>query len=801
METLWQDLRYGIRMLAKKPGFMAVALLTLALGVGANTAIFTVVNAVLLRPLPYKNPQRLVKIWESNPKRGFDQFSVAPPNFVDWRAQNHVFEQMAAMLGGDYNLTGVGAPERVSAADVSADLFSLLGIEPECGRAFLPSEDQPGSPLVVIASHGLWERRLGADPNAIGRTLTLDGKPYTLVGIMPAGLKYPSDETELWTPLVFDQRALSGRGAHWVSVIARLKPAVSLEKAQSEMSAIASRLEKQYPDTNAGWEVFLVPLEKEIVGDIRPALLLLMAAVGLVLLIACANVANLLMARGSERQHEIAIRAALGAGRGRLLRQLLTESLLLSLLGSALGLLLAGWGTSILLGFNAGVIPRASEISMDAFVLAFTLGTAVVTTVLFGLLPAFQSSSLDLNAALKEGTRNPSGGRLNLRSLLVVSEVALALLLLASGGLLMRSFVRLMHVNAGFRPEGVLTVRVQLPQAEYPKKENSEAFYQELLSRIWSLPGVESAGGISFLPLSGGRYSLTFTTEGLPPAPGAAPMSAQYRVATPDYFRTMGISLVRGRVFTEQDRAGAPPVAIINQAMARQFWPNTDPIGQRIVIDDRTQSPREIVGVVGDVRQWLPMSALPEMYVSQLQVGWDSLALVVRSQLAPSSLVAAVSAQVHALDKDLPVYRVAGMEEVVAHSVGDRKFSAYLLAIFALLAVVLAAVGIYGVMSHTVALRTREIGIRMALGAEPQDVLARVLGQGMLLVVGGLCIGLAAAFALTHFMASMLFGVTPTDPATFAGVAILLALVALLACYIPARRATRVDPMVALRYE
>jgi putative ABC transport system permease protein len=801
MHTLAQDLRYGLRMLMKSPGFMAVALLTLALGVGANTAIFTVVNAVLLRPLPYKNPQGLVQVWESNPKRGFPQFSVAPPNFVDWRAQNHVFEQMAAMAGGDYNLTGVGAPERVLAADVSADLFSLLGVEPERGRAFLPGEDQPGSPLVVIVSHGLWERRLGADPNAIGRTLTLDGKPYTLVGIMPAGLKYPSDETELWTPLVFDQRALSGRGAHWVSVIARLKPAVSFEKGQSEMSAIASRLEKQYPDTNAGWEVFLVPLEKQIVGDIQPALLLLMGAVGLVLLIACANVANLLMARGSERQREIAIRAALGAGRGRLLRQLLTESLLLSLLGSALGLLFAGWGTSILLRLNAGVLPRAGEISMDAFVLAFTLGTAVVTTVLFGLLPAFQSSSLDLNAALKEGTRNPSGGRLNLRSLLVVSEVALALLLLIGGGLLMRSFVRLMHVNAGFRPEAVLTVRVQLPEAEYPKKENSEAFYRELLSRIRSLPGVESAGGISFLPLSGGRYSLTFTTEGLPPAPGAEPTSAQYRVATPDYFRTMGISLVRGRVFTEQDRAGAPPVAVINQAMARQFWPNTDPIGQRIFIDDRTQSPREIVGVVGDVRQWLSMSALPEMYVSQLQVGWSSLALVIRSQLVPSSLVAAVSDQVHALNKNLPVYRIAAMEEIVARSVGDRKFSAYLLAIFALLAVVLAAVGIYGVMSHTVALRTREIGIRMALGAEPRDVLAGVLGQGMLLALGGLSIGLAAAFALTHFMASMLFGVTPTDPATFAGVAILLALVALAACYIPARRAMRVDPLVALRYE
>jgi putative ABC transport system permease protein len=802
ISNLWQDARYGARMLRKNAGFTMVIVLTLALGIGANTAIFSVVSAVLLQPLPYKDSGRLVQVWEKNPKRGFPQFSVSPPDFLDWKEQNHSFEQMAAIVGGDYTLTGVGEPSRLHGVDVSTNLFSLLETQVQLGRDFLPGEDKPGAAPVVIISNELWQGRLGGDPNVLGKTLILDSKPCTIVGVMPPGFHYPDEDVELWTPLILDERALAGRGAHWISVVARRKSNVSLEQAQAEMDTIASRLEQQYPQSNNGWGVTLVPLRTELVGDIEPSLLLLMGAVGLVLLIACANVANLLMARASGRTREMAIRAAMGAGRARILRQLLTESLLLAFAGSALGLLLAGWGTDFLLRLDVGGIPRQSEVGVHAPVLWFAAGIAFLTAILFGLLPALHSSSLDLNTCLKEGLPDRGRGGSRLRRLLVVSEMAFAVLLLVGAGLLVRSFTRLLEVHPGFQPANVLTLRLDLPDAKYPKKEDSEAFYKGLMSRLSSLPGVESAAAVSFLPLSGANYNLQFFSEGRPPASNERPTSAEYRVISPDYFRTMGIPLLRGRAITDADAQDSPLVAVINEAMARQFWPNTDPIGQRIIITDRVPGAREIVGVVGDVKHYgLAIPAKPEMYVPEYQKGWGELSVVVRGKLPPSALASAASGAVHALDKDLPVFAVRSMDEIIVRSVGDQRFAAYLFGLFAVLALVLAAVGIYGVMSHAVALGTHEIGIRMALGAQPGDVLGMVLRHGLKITLAGIGIGLAAALALTRVLASQLFAVTPTDPLTFLGVSLLLTGVALLACYLPARRATRVDPLIALRYE
>jgi putative ABC transport system permease protein len=802
MSNLWQDARYGVRMLRKNAGFTVVIVLTLALGIGANTAIFSVVNAVLLQPLPYKDSGQLVQVWEKNPKKGFPQFSVSPANFMDWKEQSHSFAQMAAIQGGDYTLTGIGEPSRLHGVDVSTNLFSLLETQVQLGRDFLPGEDKPGAIPVVIISNELWQGRLGGDPNVLGTILTLDAQPCTIVGVMPPGFHFPNQNVELWTPLVLDERALAARGAHWLAAVARLKPGVSIVQAQAEMDTIASRLEKQYPDNDNGWGITLVPLRTEVIGHIEPSLLLLMGAVGLVLLIACANVANLLMARASGRMREMAIRAALGAGRARILRQLLTESLLLAFVGSALGLLLAGWGTDFLLRLDIGGIPRQSEVGIHAPVLWFSAGAAFLAAILFGLLPALHSSVLDLNICLKEGLPDRGRGGSRLRRLLVVSEMALAVLLLVGAGLLVRSFARLLEVHPGFQPANLLTLRLDLPDAKYSKKEDSEAFYRELLGRVRNLPGVESAAAVSRLPLNGANYNLEFFPEGRPPAPNERFMSAEFRVASPDYFRTMGIALLRGRAFTDADAQDAPLVAVINEAMARQFWPNADPIGQRIIITDRVPGAREIVGVVGDVKHYgLAIPAKPEMYVPEDQKGWGELFVVVRGKLPSSALASAVSGEVHALDKDLPVFAVRSMDEIVVRSVGDQRFAAYLFALFAALALILAAVGIYGVMSHAVALGTHEIGIRMALGAQPGDVLGMVLRQGLKITLTGVGIGVAAALALTRLLASQLFGVTPTDPLTFLGVSVLLTGVALLACYLPARRATCVDPLIALRYE
>jgi putative ABC transport system permease protein len=801
MGALIQDLKFSVRMLAKNPGFTAVAVLTLALGIGANTAIFSVVNAVLLRPLPYKDPGRLVQIWETNPQRGFPEFPASPPNFFDWRDQNRSLSQIAAIQYDDYNLTGAGAPMRVVGIDVSPNIFALLGTKPELGRVFTETEDNPNNPQVAIIGHSLWQTRFGSDPNTIGRPIVLDAKSYTVVGVMPASFRFPDDGTQLWTPLILPEDAKTARGAHWLSVVARLKPGVSFDQAQAEMQTIAGRLEHQYPRSNSGWSVFLRPLRKEMIGNIQTALLVLLGAVGLVLLIACSNVANLQLARTSARRREMAIRAALGAGRRRIVRQLITESLLLAVVGSAFGLLLAWWGTAALLKLDTEGIPRQSEIGIDGSVLLFTAAVAFITSLLFGLVPAMQFTSLDLTATLKEGTGSRGSASGRFRQILVVSEVALAMVLLIGGGLLVRSFTRLLNVSPGFNPENVLTFRVQLPDAKYPKKEDNQAFFRELLARVQSLPGVDSSGATSILPLTNGGTNFRFYPEGQTAETGT-PTSAQYRVVSPDYFRAMDVPLLRGRVFTAADTNDSQPVAVVNQAMARRYWPNTNPIGQRIVITDRPPTAREIVGITGDVREaGLDQAAEPEMYVSLFQKGSGSVSLVVRSKTAPLSFTSAVTEQVHSLDKDLPVQGVLSMEEVVGTSVGSRRFSTYLFTLFSLLALVLATVGIYGVMSYTVAQGTRDIGIRMAIGARPSDVLKLVLGAGMRQVLLGASIGIVGAIFLTRFVASLLYGVTAHDPVTFVAVVILLAGVAPAACYFPARRAMRVDPMIALRYE
>jgi putative ABC transport system permease protein len=666
--------------------------------------------------------------------------------------------------------------------DVSPNIFALLGAKPELGRVFTETEDNPNNPRVAIIGHSLWQTPFGSDPNIIGRSIVLDAKSYTVVGVMPASFRYPETDTQIWTPLILPEDSKTARGAHWLSVVARLKPGVSFDQAQAEMQTIAGRLQTQYPNSNKDWSIFLRPLHKEVIGNIQTALLVLLGAVGLVLLIACSNVANLQLARTSARRREMAIRAALGAGRRRIVRQLITESLLLAAVGSALGLLLAWWGTAALLKLDPGGIPRQTEIGIDGPVLLFTAALAFITSLLFGLVPAMQSASLDLTSTLKEGTGSRGSAAGRFRQILVVSEVALAMILLVGGGLLVRSFTSLLNVSPGFNPENVLTFGVQLPDAKYPKKENNQAFFRELLARVEALPGVDSAGTTLSLPLTNSASNLTFRLDGQTQDPGTKPSSAQYNVVSPDYFHTMDVPLLRGRVFTATDTNDSQPVLIINQAMARLFWPNTDPIGLRIVISDRQPAAREIVGIIGDIHQTaLDKAAKPEMYVNLFQKGAGSASVVVRSKTPPLSLTSAVTEQIHSLDKDLPIQGVLSMEEVVGISVGSRRFSTYLFTLFSVLALVLATVGIYGVMSYTVAQGTREIGIRMAIGARPLDVMKLVLGAGMRQVLLGAGIGLAGALLLTRFLATLLFGVTVYDPVTFAAVLMVLGGVALAA--------------------
>jgi putative ABC transport system permease protein len=807
MADILQDLRYGLRMLWKNPGFTSVAVLALALGIGANSAIFSVVNTVLLQPLPYKSPAELIMLWENATHLGFPKNTPSPANFLDWARQSTVFTGMAAMAPKNFNLTGEGEPERLDGRRVSADLFDLLGVQPRLGRGFLPEEDKPGT-HVVILSDGLWQRRFGSDPQIIGRALNLNGESYSVVGVMPPGVELPGFDNwkdQLWVPIAFPGVEAQARGNHYLEVIARMKPGITLKQARAEMDTIAARLSQQYPEENLRIGTVVNPLHEEIVGDIRPALLVLLGAVGFVLLIACANVANLLLARAAVRQKEIALRLALGASRSRLTRQFLTESVLLALLGASVGLMFAFAGLRILKTFIPDTISQAGSIGLDATALAFTALVAVVTGLIFGLAPAAQASNFSLNETLKEGGRDAGGGGkgVRLRGLLVIAEIAVSFVLLIGAGLLINSFIHLRNLDPGFRADHLLTAKIDLPELKYPDKEHRIPFLDEVLRRVNALPGVQSAAIAGNLPFTYNGDSMYIAVEGIPDPPPDQQMDVIYRATGPGYFSTMGIPLVRGRDFTEQENTETGYTVVVSEKLAQHFWPNQDPIGKRLKPGSTTSdSPwREVIGVVKDVRQNDFLAAPKmQMYMSYRQLKFLAPnALVVRTKVEPMSLATALGNAVWAVDKDQPVSNIDTMENIVAGAVARQRFSTMLLGIFAAVALLLAAVGIYGVMSYSVAQRTREIGIRMALGAQRGDVLKMTIKQGLKLVAMGVAIGLIAAFILTRVMASLLFGVSATDPVTFVSISLVLMSVAMLASYIPALRATKVDPMVALR--
>jgi len=806
METLIQDIRYSIRLLYKNPAFTAVAVLALALGIGANSAIFSVVNSVLFRPLPYRDPQRLLMIWENHQERGGPQREWASPaDLKDWREQPQSFEHVAGLLGWGPTLTGRDEPEDLQGAAVSYDTFDMLGMAPELGRSFTADDDLPGAERVVVLSHQLWQRRFGSDPAIVGKSLTLGGQSYIVVGVMPRGSVFPIlTNSEIFTTAGPILAGLKGcdRGCVILRVIAKLKDGVTFDAARAEMSALAARIAEQYPDSNSGVGTLLVPLHEQIVGDVRLAMLVLLGAVALVLLIACANVANLLLSRAAAREKEVAIRAALGASRARLIRQHLTESLVLAVVGGAFGLLLAFWMLDVLVSFAPKGTPRLEEIGIDTSVLGFTFAVALLTGLAFGVAPALLSSRTNFNSALKEGGRDArASSRGNrVRSVLVVAEVSLALMLLVGAGLLIKSFINLQRVDPGFNARGALRVDLSLPRIRYADRTPTAAFYKRLVDRVRVLPGVDSVGAVSSLPLSGGGTDTSFLIEGQPqPEPNREPVS-NYAMVTPDYFRAMGIRLVRGRVITEADNADAPKVAVISESMTRRYFPGEDPLGKGLLFGGKNR--REIVGIVSDVKfVGLNLDSRPMMYLSEQQDAARGMSLIVRTSGDPMSLATAVRSEVQTLDKDLAVSNVMPMEQLVSASLAEPRFLLLLLGVFAGSALALSVIGVYGVVSYSVAQRSHEIGVRMALGAQVGDVLKLVLGKGMVLVGVGIAIGLAGAFALSRIMESLLFGVGARDMATFAATALVLAGVALGACFVPARRATKVDPMVALRYE
>ena len=803
MSILLQDLRYGLRLVQRNPGFSIIAIATLAIGIAANTAIFSVVNTLLLQPLPYADAGRLAVVWEHNLPRDRKSNVVSPGNFIHWREMNQTFEDLAAVgLTFRITLTGAGEPEELPMQLVSAQFFPLLGVQPARGRTFRPEEDRPASRVVVI-SDSLWKRRFGSDPSILERAITLQGIPYTVLGVMPPGFSFLDKTVELWLPVGFPAEARTPRG-RWLSVVGRLKPGITLERAQADMGRVAAELRLQFPDFNTGWTARVVGLREQLTGDVKPALFVLLGAVAFVLLIACANVANLLLARATARQRELAVRAALGAGRGRLVRQLAAESLVLAGAGGLGGLLLAWWMLHFLRVTAADRLPvqRLESVQIDGAVLLFTLGASLLSGLLFGIAPALSAAGTALTDALKEGGRTGTAARGNrTRRAFVVVEIALALVLLVGAGLLIRSFAKLMDVNPGFQPQQTITMRLNLPGVRYDDDAKSTGFFNRLFEKIDAIPGVQSAGAISFLPLTGLASATSYQVVGDPKPAGQEPVT-DVRVISHKYLAAMGVPLVRGRLFNENDPNDAKNKIIINEAMARAHWPNEDPTGKRVSISWSDRREDEIIGVVGDVRQ-ASLDAAPRatIYWPYPRNPYGSMTLAVRASGDARAVVNTIVGVVRQLDPDLAVADVRTMDEVVADSVAQQRLTTTLLGVFAGAALLLAVVGIYGVMAYSVTQRSQEIGIRMALGAQRGDVLRMIVGQAAVLAGAGICVGAIAAILLTRLMEGLLFEIQPADPLTFIGVAVVLTLAALAASYLPGRRATRVDPASALRAE
>jgi putative ABC transport system permease protein len=819
MEALWQDLRYGLRALRKQPGFTFIAGMTLALGIGANTAIFSVVNAVLLKPLPFPQPEQLVMVYGEFPTLNTNQMRLSVPEYTDFQQQTQSFAASGVFDGsGSANLAPEesGTPERVERAMFTPEMFAVLQATPLLGRVFTAEEAQAGRDGVVVLGHGLWQRRFGGKPEAVGQKLMISGRSSTIIGVMPPGFAFPA-KAEIWQPLWFppEMREPQRRGARGLEVLARLKPGISLRQAQAELDQLGANLTQQYPQNYGGqrrYRMLLAPLLEDVVGELKPALLLLLGAVGFVLLIACANVANLLLARAATRRQEMAVRLALGAGRWRLVRQLLTESVLLGLAGGVAGLLLAVWGVQMLLRFAPDNLPRLSAVGLDDRVLVFTVLASLLTGVIFGLVPALQAARADVNDALRESGRTGTGARQQqLRHLFVVAEIALALVLLTGAGLMLKSFWRLQAVDPGFNPDGVLTMRLLLPFSTHPQPAQRATFFRQVLERIRALPGVASASAVSRIPMAPGNNSGTMTGEhssiGPPMNPEAPQVETEMRWASPDYFQTLGITLLKGRDFNDADGIGEQPVAIVDENFARRFYPNEDPIGKRIKRGgpNSTRPWKTIIGVVRPIRnQRLDATSLPQAYFPVLQEADEmfNLSFAVRTTGGdPTALTQSLRAAVLAVDRNQPIFDVKPLRQIVGDSIALKRLALMLLGAFAVVALLLAAVGIYGVMAYSVTQRTHEIGIRLALGAQMGDVLRLVLKQGLRLTCLGIALGWLAALGLTRLLSALLYGVSATDALTFGSVALLLTAIALLACYLPARRAAQLDPLIALRYE
>jgi len=807
--TVLQDIRYAVRKLSRTPGFTTIAAFTLALAIGATTAIFSVIDGVLLKPLPFRDPERVVRV--TNLRDG-NRMVSSVPDFLDIRAQSKSYASLAALDAQAMNLTGGSEPERIGAARVGATFWSLLGVTPQVGRGFAPNEDSQSAARTVVLSDGLWKRRFGGDRRIVGKTIALDGNSFTVIGVAPAGFSFP-DRPDVWIPLVFAQDDLNpdGRGAHWMGIMGRLAPNVTVTQATSELVTITRRLEQQYPESNTNMSGAVIPMQEYLVGDVRPALYVMLGAVAFVLLIACANVANLLLVRAASRESEMAVRTALGAGAWRLVRQLVIESVLLAMIGGVFGTLLALWGVDLLLSMAPNGLPRINEVTVNGSVLVFTAGVTAVTGVLFGLFPALHAARANVGGMLKEGMRGSSGGVASrrARNTLVMAEMALAVVLLVGAGLLIRSFSKLLAVDPGFRAERVVTFAIAAPDTKYGQYAQRRELVSNLVERMKRVPGAQGAAVVTGLPLSNIMMRTSAHIVGTPPERPGERKSTDVAMATPGYFTTMGIPLVAGRDFTDRDGSGAPVVSIVNQEFVKRYFPNENPIGKRIELgwDQDTASTGgnmtlggEIVGVVANVkRRGLSQEVFPETYASYMQPTFSNFSVVVRSTADPSTVMAAIRAQIRELDRDLPLSDLRQLKELVAASVSRPRFYTTILGVFASIALILAAVGIYGVISYAVSLRTRELGIRIALGATGRQVSGLVLQQGVGLAIAGVAVGGAGAYWLTRLLSKLLFGVSATDPLTFVGVAALLTAIAAIASFVPARRAAKVDPLLAMR--